>query len=330
MSSFRTIFPPIHPDFKISHHDQILSLGSCFAEHIGGRLRGYKFPSLLNPFGILYNPISIFEALKWLTKEELFKEENLFEHQGLWHSFQHHGQFSNPEKEVTLNQINQSLKEGRAIFKKTTRLILTLGTAHVFEYKKTGKVVANCHKLPGQDFERRKLTLDEVTTCLGDIVGLVKTINPNIKIILTVSPVRHIRDGLVENQRSKSTLLLAIDSLKEIYPDSVFYFPSYEIVLDDLRDYRFFNEDMIHPNDQAINYVWRYFENAFFTEKTTNLNNRIQKIMDALAHRPIHPKSESHQIFLKNQLSKVEQMEEEFAFLNFGEEKRFLKTQLLE
>jgi hypothetical protein len=284
-----------------------------------------KFPSLLNPFGILYSPISILEGFKWLNSADYFSENDLFQHQGLWHSFQHHGQFSHPNKEHTLSQINEALKEAKILLKKSNRLILTFGTAHVFRYRKTGNVVANCHKLSGQDFERKRLSLEEVSAALFQIFELVRSINPELKIILTVSPVRHIRDGLVENQKSKATLLLAIEKLAQAQPDAVFYFPSYEIILDDLRDYRFYKEDLIHPNDTAVDYIWSYFENAFFNEKTQILAQKIEKIRNAVAHRPLHPESVPHQTFIKNQLLRIEALQLENSFLDFSEELDKLK-----
>ena len=329
MQSFRTIFPPFEADFDLNHQNQILSIGSCFAEHISGRLSKLKFQSILNPFGIVYNPISVLDTLKWLNSDKNFSENDLFEHQGLWHSFKHHGQFSNPNKLDGLSKINDGLKEGRAFLKKVDRLILTFGTAHVFESKKTGKVVANCHKLPSQQFIRRRLSTEEVYECLNQIFEIIRNINPQTKIILTVSPVRHIRDGLVENQKSKATLLLSIDKLLKHNPKSAFYFPSYEIVLDDLRDYRFFKKDLIHPNDMAIQYVWEYFEKAFFNEKTLDLNRKIEKIQNSVAHRPLHIQSEAHQSFIRNQLLKIEELESGNLSLDFTKERKSFESQLI-
>lgn len=329
MNQFRTVFPPFKADFEINYQNPILSVGSCFAENIGSRLSNLKFKTLLNPFGILYNPISIFETIKRLQSNQPFDELELIENQGLWHSFAHHGEFSNPDKSAVLNKINQSLSVGHEFLKNTEILILTFGTAHVFEYKKTGKVVANCHKIPGSEFERRRLKIEEVSETLIGILQLIQNINPKIKIIFTVSPVRHIRDGLTENQKSKATLLLAIDAVQKANPESVFYFPAYEIVLDDLRDYRFFKEDLIHPNDTSIQYVWQYFESAFFTENTVKIIRKIEKINKAAAHRPLNPLSKSHRDFLKNQLLEIEKLKKEYPFLELAGDSEYFECQLI-
>ena len=209
-------------------------------------------------------------------------------------------------------------------------MILTLGTAHVFEYKKTGKIVANCHKIPGSEFERRRLSIDEISEALNGILELTHKLNPEIKVILTVSPVRHIRDGLIENQKSKATLLLAIDGVQKANPESVFYFPAYEIVLDDLRDYRFFKEDLIHPNDTAIDYVWQYFERAFFSKKTIEIIRKVEKINRAAAHRPLNPSSKSHREFLKKQLLNIEELKKEYPFLELRGERENFESQIVE
>ena len=263
MQDFRTHLPLPKYDFGINHSHHVMCLGSCFAENIAQKLQNFKFSTLLNPHGILYNPVSIEKSLNQLRSAHQFSESDLLGHQGLWHSFDHHGQFSMPDQKDTLKKINERLEEGHHFLKNANRLIVTLGTANVFVYKKSGEIVANCHKLPGNEFERKRLKVETIVKKLSPIFSKLKTEKPGLHIITTVSPIRHIRDGLVENQRSKATLLLALDQICADL-EFVHYFPSYEILLDDLRDYRFYEADMIHPNEVALNYIWDIFKTAFF------------------------------------------------------------------
>ena len=281
-----------------------------------------KFPALVNPFGIVYNPVSVGQVFeKWLS-EDSFREEDLFKNLGLWHSFAHHGRFSHPEKTAALEGINRSLAEARKCLAQANRLIVTLGTANVFVFKKTGDIVANCHKVPGQEFERRRLSISEIVQSLGPVFEKLRERSPSLEIIATVSPVRHLRDGLVENQRSKATLLLALEEICRRLP-FVHYFPAYEILLDDLRDYRFYEADMAHPNQLAVDYIWEYFGEAFFDEKTKSLCQRIEQVATAAAHRPFHPQSVEHQNFIKKMMKEMERLEREFPGLDFEEERKF-------
>ena len=323
MNTFRTILQPNISSFQITHQSGVLCMGSCFAEHIAKRLEHFKFRSFLNPFGIVYNPMSIAKGLNFLLENEKdFEENDLFQHLDGWHSFQHHGSFSHPEKETALTQINEALNQGRQFLKTTEFLILTLGTANVFVSEKTGEAVANCHKVPQQYFIKKELSVDEMLILMSEIIQKLNNTFPNLKIITTVSPVRHIRDGLVENQISKSKLLLALNQISKQYPH-VSYFPSYEIMMDDLRDYRFYKKDMIHPNELAVDYIWDFFNKTFFPEHTMKINSRVEKVKMAMAHRPFHPQSNSHLEFKKKQLEKVEQMSLEIPSLDFKEELDF-------
>lgn len=328
VTSFRTEIPPLQIDVEISHQHHLLCIGSCFAEHIGSRLEQLKFPVNVNPFGIIYNPTSIVRVLEKLLSGTDYKKRDLFENLGLWHSYDHHGRFSHPNQLTALQQINHALNDARQFLKSTNRLILTLGTAHVFVDKQTNTVVANCHKMPGQTFDRRRLSVDEVAAPLVSILQKLKEEYPDLEVIATVSPVRHLRDGLLENQRSKATLLLGLETVCKALP-FVHYFPSYEIVLDDLRDYRFYEKDLSHPNSSAIDYVWNYFENAFFTDKTKALCQRISQLSTAAAHRPFHPSSEAHQAFLKKQTLTLEILQKEFPSLNLTKEKDAFDRQIM-
>ncbi|MFN7117103.1 MAG: GSCFA domain-containing protein [Saprospiraceae bacterium] len=324
---FRTELPPLSFPFQLSHAEGLLSIGSCFTENIGTRLTDLKFRHLQNPFGIVYNPISIAGQLEMLLTNQQLTESDLFENQGLWHSWAHHGSFSGLHPAATLTKINTTLQEAQAFLPSVSRLLLTLGTAHVFAFKETGQIVANCHKMPGQVFAKRRLAVEEIVPAFQIVLQKMKAQKPDLQVIFTVSPVRHIRDGLVENQRSKATLLLAIDALCQQL-DFVHYFPAYELIIDDLRDYRFFNADMIHPNELAIDYVWQYFSQAFFDKNTQQLLTQIEAILQASKHRAFHAQSAQHQAFIQQQLIKIERLEQQYPFLDFTSEKQLFQQQV--
>jgi len=326
MSQFRTILPIPVSEKKIDHQDQILGIGSCFVENIGRLLAKYKFPFLLNPFGILYNPISIQQSIELLLSENTFTQKDLIENHGIWYSFAHHGSFSHPEPAQVLRQINQSLAQARIHLKTTKTVLITLGTAAVFVHKKTDKVVANCHKFPATHFEKKQLSVEEIQTALKACVTQLKTAYPHISIILTVSPVRHIRDGIIKSQRSKAKLLLAAAQLEQTIP-TVNYFPAYELMMDDLRDYRFYEKDLIHPNQQAIDYIWEAFKTTYCSAASLQLLIPIKKVLQASQHRPFHHSTAAHQRFIQQQLQAIEKLEQQHPFLNFAQEKLIFKEQ---
>jgi hypothetical protein len=314
---FRTELSAIPTPFYIDYHTPILAIGSCFTENIGSQLRGVQIPVWVNPFGIIYNPISLANTINYLMTDAYFDENNLFKINGLWHSWQHHGQFSGGDKFEVLNKINQHISESRDFLKKTNRLIITLGTAYVFTEKTTRQIVANCHKAPPQYFEHRRLSVEEIVNSFKDILIKINTLLPDIQVIMSISPIRHIRDGLIENNRSKAVLHLAIDALSHAF-NNVTYFPAYELVVDDLRDYRFYEADMIHPNAQAIDYIWQYFTHTYFNENTKTIMREVQKINTMQAHRPLHGAStEGYQQFVNNLNRKKEELMERYPFLSF-------------
>lgn len=322
-SSFRTILTPTRSQIEITHQDKVLCMGSCFAEHIGERLIYHKFPTSLNPFGIVYNPISIAKNLTTLLESDfIFSEKNkeLIESATGWNSFSHHSQFSHTKKEIVVEKINHALEETRDFLSNTTRLILTFGTANVFVHKKTDEVVSNCHKIPQQEFIKKRLTIEEIKNSLTSVLQELKKALPDLEIILTVSPVRHIKDGLIENQRSKATLIMGLEQIVKQH-DFIHYFPSYELLLDDLRDYRFYKKDMIHPTDVAIDYIWNFFAETWYSQKTIDLNKKIRKIRQAIEHRPFQPDSPAHLDFIKKQLQLIQKVETEHEFLSFEKEK---------
>ncbi len=255
----QTIVEITPPRKQISYENgRLLFIGSCFTENIGNLATAYKFPMVQNPCGIAYNPISVANTVAFITGNRQLQETDFVLHNDLWHSWQHHGRFSHKDFATLQANCEKEITEGQKHLAKASHIFLTLGTAWVFTHKKTAEVVNNCHKVPATEFERQRLELSEVIATLETAIQQIKTVNPEVEIVFTVSPVRHKKDGFHENQVSKAVLLLAISKLKEKYGD-VGYFPAYEIVMDELRDYRFYAEDYCHLNSQGVQYIWERF-----------------------------------------------------------------------
>ncbi len=289
---------------KIDHLQRGFSIGSCFAESIAGKLRRYKLPLESNPFGVLYNPSSIADALESLAGGRVWAKDDLTEADGLWFSYAHHGIFSSVSPDDALARINKAASEGAEALKKAGYVIITFGTAWVYELE--GRVVSNCHKQPANIFIRRRLTINEIVSRFSALLdGPLK----GRQVIFTVSPVRHLKDGFEENSLSKAILRLAVGELVEKYPDA-HYFPAYEIVNDDLRDYRFYADDLVHPSDAAIEYVWEKFSAAAFDEKTQAFLPQIENILRAAAHRPFNEDTESHARFRQTMLRQARELHE--------------------
>ena len=305
---------------EITHRHTVLLVGSCFATHMGERMRAAKLHCTINPHGVLYNPLSIATALNELVEGKTYTPDDLYPHDGLWHSPMHHGSFSTPDIDHTLRLINESLRTGREALLKADHLLLTFGTAWVYIDHTTGHVVGNCHKLPAQRFERRRLGVDEITTCIAYLFTRLFALRPSLRVLLTVSPVRHLRDGLHANQLSKATLLLAVDELCTRFPGQVFYFPAYELLTDELRDYRFYADDLTHPSTQAIDYVWEHFAQAMFSPETRALSDECIAIGRTLAHRPLHPDTLAYHRLLTDTIAKIERMQAQYPFLDFQNE----------
>lgn len=320
METFRTVLKSPPAPFAIGHSDRLMLVGSCFTENIGQRLADFKFPASTNPFGIVYNPASIVRSLERLFAEnQFFDEQDIFENAGLWHSWEHHGRFSKSDKTEMLAGLNAAYSEAAAFLKKTNRLLLTLGTADVFALKTTGQIVANNHKMPAAYFQERRLPMTKIAEQTVGVLQKIKSENADLQVVVTVSPVRHLRGGAVANQRSKATLVLACEEICRQL-DFVFYFPAYELLLDDLRDYRFYAEDMVHPSDTAVNYIWDFFADTFFSEKTKTLNERIGKITAAARHRPFNPDTTEHRAFVRTQLDAIENLKKAEPNLDFSME----------
>lgn len=320
MPSFRTEFPVHRANFSIDHQHPLLLVGSCFTEHMGARLTAAKFPVAVNPFGIVYNPASVARSLERLwASSQPFPEAEVFENQGLWHSWDHHGHFSQPDRTTMLEGLNRAYAASAQQLRRTQRLLLTFGTADVFSLTGTGQIVANNHKMPAASFQQRRLEVDEIVRDVAVILQKIIAEQPDFQVILTVSPVRHLRAGAVENQRSKATLVLACAALCERLPFAT-YFPAYELLLDDLRDYRFYAADMVHPSEVAVHYIWQHFADTFFAPATQRLMARIEQVRLAARHRPFHPDSPQHRTFTQAQLAAIADLTAAYPSLDFTAE----------
>ena len=324
---FRTEVEPVSPGFRIKHENKIFTIGSCFAENIAEYFKFYRFSILDNPFGVLYNPVSILNAVKSSKSKKRFLFDDLIYHQSEYHSFFHHSDFSHHNAEECLRRINSKIDETHSFLSKADIVIISYGTSVVYKHKKSGMIVSNNHKIPAKEFEKLRLTVDEITEYANRTTAALKELNPDAKIILTVSPVRHWRDGATENLLSKSALLLAIEKIVNKNED-FYYFPSYEILMDDLRDYRFYSEDLIHPNRQALEYVWEKFKSVFFDEKTASTLEEIGKISTARNHRPRNIHTGEHQKFLKSILSKINELEKKYTHLDLSGDKNYFAKDL--
>ena len=315
----QTLVPLKPSEFQIDYSSKLLLLGSCFAEHIGGKFAYHKMQAVTNPFGILFHPKAITQLVKNAVLEQEYTEQDIFKQNERWHSFNAHSVLSTPLKQELLQNLNAAVKETKSILDTATHVVITLGTAWVYKHLELNKVVANCHKVPQKAFKKQLLTVTEIEASLQKLISLVKSVNANAKFIFTVSPVRHIKDGFVENQRSKSHLLTAVHNTIELEENrgNAFYFPSYEIMMDELRDYRFYKEDMVHPSKLAVDYIWEKFTSVWLTKKALEITKKVGAVQRGLEHRPFNSQSEEHQKFLKNIQEKITYLQKEYPFISF-------------
>jgi len=321
---FRLEFTPRPFEVKIKHQHALLLVGSCFTEQIGTKLSNHKFTVLDNPHGILFNPVSITRSVSSYIHNRQYTAGDLFYQNESWNSWEHHSRFSHPDAATCLQVINESQNRAHTFLQKADWLLLTLGSAFVYELENKA-VVANCHKVPTDKFHKRLLSAAEIVEGMQQLITDVQAFNPDINIIFTISPVRHLRDGFVENNRSKATLIQAVHALVDRNA-CCFYFPAYELIIDDLRDYRFFAEDMVHPNYAATSYVWEKFIVACIDEPSQQLMKEIAVIVAARNHKPFNPTSQQHKKFLQTNVEKVKKLQQQFAYINFDEEKRFFES----
>ncbi len=293
--------PSTHP-FGLS--DSIFTIGSCFAETMGTRFTENKFKTLVNPFGTLYNPLSIHQQLKSTIDDMMPPNHGYLVNQDIHSHYQYHSGFSSLDKAGLEGKIKQSLQAANQFLKTSNYLIITYGSSFIYRRNETNEFVANCHKMPSSDFTKKLLTVEDINNSFSQIYCALTAFNPMLKIILTVSPVRHLKDTIELNSVSKSTLRLACHQLAEKF--EVDYFPAYEIMMDDLRDYRFYKTDRIHPTEEAEEYIWNKFAEKYFDQSTMDFLETWKEIKTALAHRPSYPTTNSHQAFLKSVLKKLE------------------------
>jgi hypothetical protein len=321
MEQFRTEVDAPEFSFDINHRSIVTMLGSCFAENMGELMSGVKINNLVNPFGILFTPFSIMNALERMLNDRAYEESDLLQAGHHWVSLDHHGKFNNKDKSEALDNINKGVKQGRERLLNSDVVFITLGSAWVYEHLEQDRVVANCHKIPNKEFKKRLLTQQEVHLILRHIPELFRAKKLKAKVVFTVSPVRHWKDGATQNQRSKAQLLSAVHSVVDEF-DNCHYFPAYEFMMDDLRDYRFYATDMLHPSPQAIDYVWQKFQTSFFSDETRIICKEISAVIQAASHRPIDPESNSFQRFLKKQLEIIDQLEKSYPQLSLSEERK--------
>lgn len=314
--NFQTQIPIQKSDFPIDYTSKVLSLGSCFAENMAEKLEYFKFDNVVNPFGIIFNPVSLEKLILRSVHKTYFTEKDIFYHNEAWHCYEVHSELSNPTKEEFLKTLNRLLDSTNRHFESLTHCIITLGTSWVYRHIESNEVVANCHKIPQKQFTKEILSIAQIETSLKNIITEIKAVNPNCNFIFTVSPVRHIKDGFVENNVSKAHLISALNA-SYFQTSTSNYFPSYEIMMDELRDYRFYSEDMLHPNQTAVDYIWiKFFEN-YVDEKEFGLMNQVCEIQRALKHRPFNPNSESHLKFLENLNQKINTLVKKYPHFQF-------------
>ena len=322
MHSFRTEIKVDPSKHKLSYNSNIFLIGSCFSNNIGEKLNSLKFNSIINPFGVLYNPVSIYNALEFLLLKKQFSEEDISFYNEKWFSFYHHTSFSNENKNECLNNINSSIIKSIDFFNKADFLIITFGTARVYRYKKSNKIVSNCHKIPAKEFDHELLSIENIVDIYEKIIKKLNSLNNALHIIFTVSPIRHWKDGAYGNQISKSILLLAIKELISKF-NNCNYFPGYEIMMDDLRDYRFYEPDMLHPNQVAVDYIWEKFSNTYIDEKSRSVFPDIQKIINAYNHKPSNPELKAFKEFINSTIQKINTIQNGFPKLNFKKELQY-------
>lgn len=304
MTSFRTTIKVEKQAQSFDYDSRILLLGSCFTEHISQKLAYFKFDTLTNPHGIVFNSSAIKTAVLDCVNNKVYTIADLKKHNDLWFSYKHHSQFSSPESAKTLTTINNAINDAHYFIKTASHIVITLGTAWVFTEKDSEKIVANCHKVPQKQFTKSLQSIPQITNDLEAIEIAIKSVNKKAKIIYTVSPIRHLRNGFAENMQSKAHLIAAVQAHINQQKNN-YYFPTFEIMMDDLRDYRFYEADLIHPNSTSIDYIWDLFKNSWLSNKTNETMSTIDGIQKDLQHRPFNKNTEAHRKFMENLNKKI-------------------------
>ena len=315
--NFTTKIPITQNANPIDYNSKIVSFGSCFAENMGDKLLYYKFQTQVNPFGIIFNPFSIEKLIERVVLQRYFTKDDIFFFNERWHCYEVHSELSDADSEVFLSKLNQILSDTQKQLQQATHIIITYGTSWVYRHIETNGIVANCHKVPQKQFSKELLSIDSIQKAIQNTVSLIATLNPKCNFIFTVSPVRHLKDGFVENQVSKAHLIAAIYATTNTKQQTLNYFPSYEIMMDELRDYRFYADDMMHPSPMAIDYIWERFAATQIDASAITTMELVQTIQKGLAHRPFNPNSESHQRFEANLKEKIATLEAQYSFMKF-------------
>ncbi len=316
----QTQIPLEKADNQIGYGSQLLLLGSCFVENMGRKLDYFKFRQLENPFGILFHPLAIERLIEKSIQNKTYSEADLFFLNERWHCFDAHSALSDTSKESLLKKLDEGLQATRSQLQSASHIIITLGTAWVYRHIISGSVVANCHKMPQLKFSKELLSIGEIANSLERTIKHARFINKNIQFIFTVSPVRHLKDGFIENQWSKAHLISAVHEVLKtrVNPNAVEgYFPSYEIMMDELRDYRFYDRDMVHPNQLAIDYIWEKFKQVWISEEAFAAMEKVDDIQRGLKHRPFNPDSEQHRKFRETLETKIATIKQEYPFMEF-------------
>ncbi|MDY0987189.1 GSCFA domain-containing protein [Flavobacterium sp. CFBP9031] len=316
---FRTQIPISKSNSPIDYNSKILSIGSCFAENMAEKFDYFKFQNETNPFGIIFNSVSIEKLFERICKEQWFEEKDVFFHNERWHSFDVHSDLSNADRQELLETLNKAILETNKQLKEATHIIITFGTSWIYRNLEKDEVVANCHKVPQKQFSKELLSVEVIQKSIQNTINLIQSLNPSIHFIFTISPVRHIKDGFVENQLSKSHLFTALHFVlkTEHLKRNTEYFPSYEIMMDELRDYRFYNEDMLHPNQIAIDYIWKLFSENYISQESLTTMQEVDEIQKSLRHRSFNPESEQHQKFLAQLQQKINLLQEKISHIKF-------------
>jgi lysophospholipase L1-like esterase len=301
---------------QIDYNSSILLVGSCFVENIGNKLDYFKFQNLQNPFGVLFQPLAIEKLITNTINEKEYTEDDIFFHNEQWHCYDAHSKLSHAPKEVLLNDLNKRIKTTKQQINESTHIVITLGTAWVYRHIETDALVGNCHKVPQKKFLKELLSVDEIVESLQSIASLLRSVNKKASILFTVSPIRHLKDGFLENMQSKAHLIAAIHQVVEPR-NNLHYFPSYEIMMDELRDYRFYTEDMLHPNQTAVNYIWEKFQNVWISNDAFQTMEDVDIVQKGIQHKPFNPNSEAHLKFLKNLEQKKMLLQKKHSYIVF-------------
>lgn len=305
---------PEYP-YRINHHSPTLLLGSCFTENMGGLMDRSKFPVTINPFGVTYNPASLSRQLDALMRKDIYVEKDLHQQKESWFSFDHYTGFSSEDKQACLDGINQVFIQAKKELQQASLLVITWGTSWVYQYKDSGEVVCNCHKVPADQFTRSRLSVREIVKLYSDLLPQLFNYNPDLQILFTVSPVRHWKDGAHGNQLSKAGLLLASEAIQEQFPERVSYFPSYEITMDELRDYRYFADDMLHLSPLATRYIWEKFLSSLVAEKSQQIIKDLEPLIRMDEHRSINTSEKAHKETLRIREEKRFRLQSKYPFL---------------